>query len=81
MVQTETLLSEFLAFRGPVKEQKKQAEALLPHENLSQIFQLLSPEDKDVFIEKLCQVHHLIPSRFLQSTYLFHSFHPGLLGC
>ena len=80
MVQTKTLLSEFLAFRGPVKEQKEQAEALLPCEDLPPIFKLLSQKDKGAFIEKLCQVHHLYPQSFSPINLPFSlSFHPGLL--
>lgn len=57
MIQTKTLLPEFLAFCGPIAELKKQAEVLLPRKDLPLVFKRISQKDRDAFIEKLCQVY------------------------
>lgn len=74
MIQTGTLLPEFLAFRGPIAELKEQAEVLLPRQDLPQVFERISQKDRDAFIEKLDQVYWNVVDKEQDLLGLFGAF-------
>ena len=78
MCQAVTLAHTFLISNLPIRELQEQAELVLACEDLSEVIQVISPQDKERLVDKLHQVWRIICCLFSSFSYILHK---GIPDC